>query len=390
MKSKKMAGNEQKSPLYEVIAQELESVVSQQAPGQKLPSVREIMRQYGVSQLTVDRSLTLLSEKGLIEKIPGRGAFVGGHTLKPPRSVKTQKIEVCFFFKEDTLHHNPLYRVMSSRMLTEAHTHGHHLSLFAYEEMGSVAKFREYIERSSPDVMILMCVTKMTFEQALRSMGIPVLCLFPNVMDETSLALLPDNFKAVEMVVDHLTELGHQKIAYFHGQGYQGFYMLDQEERLEAFYGMMRQKELMLPGKFVRYGGFTPEEGYRAAAALLAEKERPTAIICNDYNVQGVYRAAQEHGLRVPEDLSVVGFDDMEQTVHLTPPLTTIHLGWEQIASFAVKTASELLGPEAPAGQVIRCPVSLSLRSSTALCAGAASSPLSKTEKTFRKVGSTK
>lgn len=101
--------------------------------------------------------------------------------------------------------------------------------------------------------------------------------------------------------------------------------------------------------------------GYRAGLALLDRRPRPTAIFCfNDRMAMGLYQAAAEHGLRIPEDLSVVGFDNQELIADgLRPGLTTVALPHYEMGAWAVETLIRRLeDPETPTEQVLlRCPV---------------------------------
>ncbi len=93
-----------------------------------------------------------------------------------------------------------------------------------------------------------------------------------------------------------------------------------------GFYESMRKYGLPVTASQVKYGGFTAEEGYAAARELLAlpPELRPTAIFGNDHNVAGIYRAVQEAGLRIPEDISVMGFDNIPSQIALN--LSLIHI----------------------------------------------------------------
>jgi DNA-binding LacI/PurR family transcriptional regulator len=103
------------------------------------------------------------------------------------------------------------------------------------------------------------------------------------------------------------------------------------------------------PGLVVRTG-LTKEDGQTAAIGLLERAERPTAIFaCNDLQALGVYQAARELGLRIPADLSVVGFDDLPITALVDPPLTTVHQPLTEMAAAATELALALgRGEETP------------------------------------------
>ncbi|MCC6682942.1 MAG: substrate-binding domain-containing protein [Phycisphaeraceae bacterium] len=335
-----MAIATERSPKYERIASMIESTLVSTSKGSKLPPIRSLMQRYNASQATIDRSLAVLIERGLLERIPDRGVFVADSVANADRIAI---VELCFFYEKSVLTQNHLYSQMMSRMMTVADSRKIRLHVSAYDEMGCVDAFRKLIERSNPDAMVLMSVTRVNFELLLRSMNIPALLLLPNATNGDSNEIAIDDAAAVSAVVDYLSELGHKRIALLHGQGFHGFYHRAQAARIDQFYKSMRSHAFTVPSHFVEYGGFTPDEGYAAANKLLEASQRPTAIFCNDYNFLGVYKAATEHGLRIPHDLSVVGLDNMMPSQMAVPPLTTVDIHWKQIVDSTVSAIEELL-----------------------------------------------
>lgn len=111
----------------------------------------------------------------------------------------------------------------------------------------------------------------------------------------------------------------------------------------------------------------TLEAGHAAAAELLSHPERPTAVFaCNDLQALGVYQAAREAGLRIPEDLSVVGFDDLPVAALVHPPLTTVHQPLAEMAAAATELALALGRGEKPAQVGLEIATTLTVRRSTA------------------------
>jgi DNA-binding LacI/PurR family transcriptional regulator len=347
---------------YQAVAQGLETLVSEKHAGEKLPSVRALMKQFNASQATVMRGLEMLVEKGAAERIPAKGMFVSG------ASNKFLRIEVCFFFSREVVK-NPLYGEMTSRMLSNAQSHHMHLSMFVYDQMGCIEQFRRRMENSKPDGVILMCSTKMTFELVLRELGIPAVSVFPNALDDSSVSFIIDNHQAIGLAINHLKELGHTRIALLHGQGYRSSYMLDQEQRIEAFYSIMTEQKLGVHPKYVRYGGFDYEQAYPVTLDLLEESVSPTAIICNDYNAEGVYAAINKKGLTVGKDISVLGFDDIALAARLSPELSTIRIGWDKIVTMVLDQFGLMLeDPASFSGKFFKTPVELVIRKSTGIC----------------------
>ncbi len=178
-------------------------------------------------------------------------------------------------------------------------------------------------------------------------------------------AVLPDARRAGELAVEHLVGLGHRRIGLLTATG------VSTDTYRDA------QGGLHLPRSSVTASGSGRElvsevqsifdDDRRAAAArLLGQPVAPTAIVCiSDFLALEVYEVAADQGLRIPEDLSVVSFDDMEFAQHLNPPLTTVRLSYYDLGQAAAATLFRVLeGDEVPTVQEL--PVELVLRESTA------------------------
>ncbi len=172
--------------------------------------------------------------------------------------------------------------------------------------------------------------------------------------------LAADEHTAVANAVRHLVDLGHTAVAHINGPKQ----LVHGAGRRDAWAAALRDAGLR-PGRALG-GGFTAEGGAQAARRLLAEPERPTAIFCaNDLMAIGAVRAARELGLRVPEDLSVAGFDDIPLAEHVTPPLTTVRQDPVANGRAAARLLLARLGGRPLATPTLPAPV-LVVRSSTA------------------------
>ena len=132
---------------------------------------------------------------------------------------------------------------------------------------------------------------------------------------------MSDNEGGAITAVRHLHELGHRRIATITG-------MIDSRpgaDRLRGYRQAIQELGLAYRDDYVVYGDFYAESGREATERLLRLAEPPTAIFAaSDLMAIGAIRAAAEVGLRVPEDLSIVGFDDIQLSPHVNPPLTTM------------------------------------------------------------------
>lgn len=134
-------------------------------------------------------------------------------------------------------------------------------------------------------------------------------------------AILVDNLEGGYMATIHLLDRGHRRIAHITGQE-NSFATI---ERKKGYLDAMEEYEATVKAEWIITDEFKIDSGYKNAVNLLDQKERPTAIFAgNDAIATGVYRAARELDIRIPEDLSVVGFDDSEYAQILYPMLTTV------------------------------------------------------------------
>ena len=161
----------------------------------------------------------------------------------------------------------------------------------------------------------------------------------------------------------HLLDLGHQRIATITGPNR----MLSSRARLDGYRAAMDDARTPITPDLIYEGTFLPEDGLIHGRTLLALPDRPTAVVThNDLQALGLYQAAAEAGLRIPQDLSVIGFDNLPITAWVTPPLTTIHQPLTEMAAAAATLAIALGRGETPPHHRLELATELITRASTA------------------------
>lgn len=179
----------------------------------------------------------------------------------------------------------------------------------------------------------------------LDAQGLPYVRLSPGSRPERSLHVFMDEAAAARRMVEHLLDLGHQRIGLIAGPAEHAASGLRREGYRQALQG----RGVAYDPALVAEGMFDALSGFAAAEALLTLDPRPTAIFAsNDHMAVGALAAAARQGLLVPQDLSVAGFDDGPAAAAAWPPLTTIH----QPVSAMAETATDMLiagfGSQAP------------------------------------------
>jgi LacI family repressor for deo operon, udp, cdd, tsx, nupC, and nupG len=173
-----------------------------------------------------------------------------------------------------------------------------------------------------------------------------------------------DNRAAARVMTEHLLDLGHRRIGLIKGP--QGSPLT--RDRIAGYEDALRDAGIESDPSLLCRGNFSLQAGYDAAKHLLAQNDRPTAIFCeNDEMAIGAIRCIRQAGLRVPEDISVAGFDDIPFAAFCDPPLTTIYQPAEAFGQRAVEIMIAL-SEDRPLGseEHVVLPFKLVTRGSTA------------------------
>lgn len=168
---------------------------------------------------------------------------------------------------------------------------------------------------------------------ALEESGVPYVLVAPTHKAADVRSVDTDNFEAARELVSHLISLGHKKIAVIKGHPAHSATPL----RYAGYTAALEDAGLPIDPSLETEGDFQTISGIECAKALLASNSRPTAIFAsNDDMAAGAARAAADLGLKVPEDISIVGFDDSLIASISAPPLTTVRQPIEEMARGAV------------------------------------------------------
>ena len=176
---------------------------------------------------------------------------------------------------------------------------------------------------------------------ALRARGFPLVVVDPRTPVPRDIAAVSAaHFAGARSMTAHLVALGHRRIGVIAGP----HNWLAGQARLAGHASALADAGVLHPAELTRAGEPTTEFGYQAADELLARPVRPTALVCfNDKTAVGALAAAAEHGLRVPGDLSVTGFDDIDLAQATSPALSTVRQPLAEMGRMAVSLLVRLL-----------------------------------------------
>ena len=201
---------------------------------------------------------------------------------------------------------------------------------------------RDFLERQRPYGVVLLPPISENDEIArlCDDLGCRYVRMGSVKLDEAEHTVSSNDREAVREAVSYLIEKGHRRIALIEGPS--GF--TSPQERRAGFEEAMASAGLEVDEALVRPGSYTFESGVSAGQALVELENRPTAIFaCNDEMAIGAMIAARRSGLLIPEDVSIVGFDDTPLSSHVWPSLTTVR--WP-IVDMARTAAKKLISPD--------------------------------------------
>ncbi len=203
----------------------------------------------------------------------------------------------------------------------------------------------------------------------LIAQDIPLVSIDVSTDAPRSTILEIDYAQGITQAVQHLAVLGHRRIAYAGGP----LPHLTNLRRKKAFLDAIRSIGLQAKKPQIFEGAHTFEGGTQAAEQFLEIEDRPTAIVCsNDIMAVGVMRVLARRNIRVPGEMSVVGFDDIHLAEFANPPLTTIRMSREELARSAFSAIQRFINSDATIPPSVRVGTSLIVRESTDFHAEAA------------------
>ncbi|GAB2882718.1 LacI family DNA-binding transcriptional regulator [Streptomyces mayteni] len=333
-------------------------MAEKRADGRAPVTIAYIAESAGVSVPTVSKVIN--GRSGVSDDTRARvEALVNEYGYRKPPGSRGNVVELVFRELESMW---AVEIIRGVEQVARARRVGVVVSEFGLHESSGMS-IEDTVGRRPRCVLSVAQLTAVEREQ-LRAKGIPFV-----VFDPTT--ALPDdvpfvgatNWRGGQSAVRHLVELGHRRVAMVAGPDH----VLCCRARLAGYRTALEDAALPVDDRLVVRAELDREGGYEAAHALLTGPHRPSAVFAaNDLQALGVYQAARELGLRIPEDLSVVGFDDLPVVAWVDPPMTTVHQPLTEMAVAATELALTL-GRGQPAPRLgVEIATTLVVRDSTA------------------------
>jgi DNA-binding LacI/PurR family transcriptional regulator len=329
------------------------------------PTMRDVARRAGVSIQTVS---VVVNDKGVIsavtrERILAAIDELGYRPFAVARSLRTGSTHTIALVISDIS--NPFFSKMAETVEEHAHRSGYNLILCnTHSDPGRERGYlRIATQRWVDGVLFVATTDTMPGLDAVTAAGVPVVAIdrIPEGFDGPSVIL--DNLQTGRLVADHLLGLGHRRLAHISGP----LALRLSRERLEGFREAVaaRSPEPVLHA--VGDNRWSCESGHRAMRSLLESGSAPTAVFAaNDRLAIGAMRAIEEAGLLIPEEVSVVGVDDIELAAYHSPPLTTVRQSLVDVAALGTRILLGLLKGEQPVPSQVVFDPELVIRGSTA------------------------
>jgi LacI family transcriptional regulator len=339
------------------------------APRHRRATLANVAASAGVSVATVSKVLN-----GRHDVAPATRALVQEHLHEHDyvaRRVRTEPspaIELCFHGQLNAYHTEVLQGVV------EAATDAAVAVVVSVRPRGPrspgpgadrpAAWVRELAAAGRQGVIVVTSEVAAADLRALTRARTPVVVIDPLDLPSTRVTSVGStNFAGGLAATQHLLDLGHRQVAYLGGPAT----VACNQARMHGYRGAMEAAGAPVPDGYVRTGRFSYEHGIAGGAALLDLPRPPTAVFAgSDETALGVIEAARARGLRVPEDLSVVGFDDTPVARLAAPPLTTVRQPLREMGAVAVRTALRLANGEGVDSHHVELATELVVRQSTA------------------------
>ncbi len=190
----------------------------------------------------------------------------------------------------------------------------------------------------------------------------PVVAIDPNNESPECPAVISTNHEGALEVMEHLLGLGHKRIGHISGR----HDLVSAMRRLQGYKDSLQEVGIPIDESLVQIGDYTAETAVKCTHALLALHDPPTAVFAaNDMAAMGVYQAVHEARLKIPDDISVVGFDNLRDVVFLDPPLTTVNQFVPEMGKIATEMIVKLINGESLEQDLYKIQTGLVVRSST-------------------------
>ncbi|MWC29148.1 LacI family DNA-binding transcriptional regulator [Paenibacillus sp. MMS18-CY102] len=289
-------------------------------------TIYDIAKQTGLSPTTISKVLNNYHDvsektKAKVLQAAKEMGYLPNSSARTLTTKRSWTLGILFVESTGMGIRHPFFNAVIESFKSEAESRGYDLMFISKDIGGKETSYLEHCRYRSVDgVIVILLDPRNPGMQELLDSDIP--CVLLDCESTKAGTVYSDNLNGGYQAIQYLQGLGHRKIAHISGGSY---YFAGQQRQLGYELALQRLKLNKRPDYIIEGGDYTLESGYEAMLELLALEDPPTAVFAAGDNLAiGAMKALKEKGLRVPEDVSIIGFDDIELASYVTPALTTI------------------------------------------------------------------
>ncbi|CAM4174107.1 LacI family DNA-binding transcriptional regulator [Lederbergia lenta] len=284
-------------------------------------TIKDVAKEAGVSISTVSNALNGVDvlhpdTKEHILNVAKRMNYIPNIN---GRNLKSNRTKVLGLFI--TTMTGPYYGTLTDAIYKQCEKNGYELNIFITKNDQNALS--NILGRRVDGAIISNEFISETHEDLLGKANIPIVFLDREKTGKVMSSVVFNSYKGGQVVAEYLIQLGHEKLGYIKGFGH----IYDDIERFRGFQDTLKDAGLAFSTDHLLYGDFEEEASYDAVKAFInSGKDLPDAFFAgNDSSAIGCMKALQSEGLSIPEDISVIGFDDIEISEYYNPPITTVN-----------------------------------------------------------------
>ena len=337
-------------------------------PGEAIPTERELVEEFGVSQTTVKKALGVLKTKGMIRSHQGKGRFVS-ETAGPARTWTLGVIMSTLDHLSHPLHSRRLAGIQKALSETSYHLTIHAISSQSDKCVEDNGRYRwlGLVDPTSLDGVIVHSRHVTAPQLAELAEYLPVCCVNRQRIVRNCACVRGDYYGAALDAAAHLVRLGHRRLAFVTVNDGDPIGEAQMEGARLALRESVCPHAQDISLQYRKASGFTVEEGSRLGDLMLDREPIPTGIICgSDELALGLYRTLAKAGVRIPQDVSLVGWNDTLTAEDIPVAMTTVQRNPGLLGQACVEQLLKLM--EEPSAELETCwiPMKLVVRDSTA------------------------
>ena len=306
-----------------------------------MKTIKDIAKIAGVSQSTVSKALNDRPDisrdtKKKVLKIVDEHNFIPNVFGKSLKSKKTGNVGVILCSEQYQLSSNPFYSRVLEGIEAELALNNYNLMLNIVQE-NMYNDLPKVIRERQIDGLILIGIFREELVDKIIQHNSNSVLVDPKITFNKCSQVLIDNEHGAFTATQYLIDAGHEKIGFVSGD----LERLSFRQRFNGYKKALKFNKIDINTSLIKTGGI--EEGYNHIKAIILDQEATAIFVANDINALHGYKAIYDLKLRIPDDISIIGFDDIMLSKMSSPPLTTIRVYKEELGSIAVRTLLKII-----------------------------------------------